>query len=58
MITNSQTGTSIDEVASGIYRISTPVPPQAIPGGFSFNQYLVTDEEPVLFHSGLRACFR
>ena len=57
MITNSQTGTTIDEVASGVYRISTPVPPQAIPGGFSFNQYLITGEAPVLFHSGLRAMF-
>ncbi len=57
MITNSQSGTAIDEIASGVYRISTPVPPQAIPGGFSFNQYLITGESPVLFHSGLKAMF-
>ena len=44
MITNSESGTRIDEIARGIYRISTPVPPQAMPGGFSFNQYLVVDE--------------
>lgn len=50
----AESGTTIDEVAEGIYRISTPVPPSAIPGGFSFNRYLVSDDEPLLFHSGLR----
>ncbi len=57
MITNQQSGTRIDEIESGIYRISTPLPPEAFPGGFSFNQYLVNDEEPLLFHSGPRAMF-
>jgi flavorubredoxin len=57
MITNSATGTRIDEVAQGIYRIHTPIPPEAIPGGFSFNQYLVVDEEPLLFHTGPRRMF-
>ena len=57
MITNQQSGTRIDEIASGIYRISTPVPPQAIPGGFTFNQYLVVDESPLLYHTGLRKMF-
>jgi flavorubredoxin len=52
MITNAQSGTRIDEITSGIYRISTPV--KEFPGGFSFNQYLLTDEEPLLFHSGPR----
>ena len=48
--------TAIDEVADGIYRISTAV---EIPGAgsFSFNQYLVADEEPLLFHTGLRRLF-
>src|SRR5512136_345336 len=55
--TNAQSGTRIDEIADGIYRISTPVPPSAVPGGFTFNQYLVVDEEPVLFHTGLRRMF-
>lgn len=57
MITNAQSGTSITEVADGIYRISTPIPPSQMPGGFSFNQYLVVDDEPLLFHTGLRALF-
>jgi flavorubredoxin len=55
MITNKVSGTGIDEIAPGIYRISTPV--NAIPGGFSFNQYLIVDEEPLLFHTGLRHTF-
>lgn len=55
MITNKVSGTNIDEIAQGIYRISTPV--AALPGGFSFNQYLIVDEEPLLFHTGLRQSF-
>jgi flavorubredoxin len=51
-ITNEQAGTRIDEVAEGIYRISTPF--REIPGGFSFNQYLVADDQPLLFHTGPR----
>ena len=57
MITNSESGTRVDEIAPGIHRISTPVPPSAMPGGFSFNQYLVLDEEPLLFHTGMRSLF-
>lgn len=54
-ITNKQSGTSVDEVADGIYRISTPV---TIPGGgFSFNQYLIVDDEPLIFHTGPRRMF-
>lgn len=55
MITNTTTGTRIDEIASGLFRISTPV--SAVPGGFTFNQFLLVDEEPLLFHTGPRALF-
>ena len=55
MITNSQSGTNIEEIAAGIFRINTPF--QEIPGGFSFNQYLVVDDEPLLFHTGMRRMF-
>jgi flavorubredoxin len=48
---------TIDEVADGIYRIHTALPPGVVPGGFSFNQYLVVDEDPLLFHSGPRRMF-
>jgi flavorubredoxin len=56
MITNTTTGTNVQEVGPGIYRINTPV---AIgPGAdFSFNQYLVVDDEPLLFHTGQRQLF-
>ena len=53
IVTNTQSGTNIHEIAEGIYRINTPVPPSFAPGGFSFNQYLIVDEEPLLFHTGL-----
>src|SRR5262245_15173970 len=57
MSVNSGSGTRVDEIAEGIYRISTPVPPSVMPGGFSFNQYLVVDEQPLLFHTGPRRLF-
>ena len=56
-ITNSTSGTRIDEIADETYRISTPVPPSVVPGGFTFNQYLIVDDEPLLFHTGLRKLF-
>ena len=55
MITNIETGTGVEEVASGIYRISTPL--DVIPGGFTFNSYLIADDEPLLFHTGYRKLF-
>ncbi len=57
MQSTTPSGTTIDEIAEGIYRISTPIPPGAVPGGFTFNQYLVVDDEPLLFHTGLRRLF-
>src|SRR5215475_5866792 len=47
--------TSIDEIGDGIYRVNTPV--TEVPGGFSFNQILVVDDEPLLFHTGGRRFF-
>jgi flavorubredoxin len=51
--------TTVHEIDDGIYRIHTPVPEEkiGIPGGFSFNQYLIVDETPLLFHTGLRGIF-
>ena len=56
MTTDPQAGTNVQEIAAGIFRINTPVP---LPDGqlFSFNQYLVVDDEPLLFHSGPRQLF-
>lgn len=56
-ITNKESGTNVVEIADGIYRISTPLPPSEFPGGFTFNQFLVEDEQPMLFHTGLRRMF-
>ena len=57
MKTNAESGTNIYEIAAGIYRFNTPLPPSVVPGGFSFNQYLILDDEPLLFHTGLRKLF-
>lgn len=57
MQTNAHTGTTIDEVADGIYRINTPLITDAIPGGFNLSQYLVVDDEPLVFHTGWRRWF-
>jgi len=54
---NKNDSTRIDEIANGIFRISTPVPPTAMPGGFTFNQYLVVDDEPLLYHTGTSQMF-
>ncbi len=48
--------TNIHEVAEGVYRLSTVVP-EAAPGGFTFNQYLIDADEPMLFHTGARGLF-
>lgn len=49
--------TRIDEITDGIYRISTAIPPGAMPGGFTFNQFLIADDEPLVFHTGPRKLF-
>ena len=48
--------TAVTEIADRIYRLSTLVP-QIGPNGFTFNQFLIDAEEPLLFHYGHRAMF-
>ena len=48
--------TKVDEIADGIYRLSTYVP-EVTPDGFTFNQYLVDADEPLMFHLGGRMLF-
>jgi flavorubredoxin len=48
--------TRTHEIAEGIYRLSTCVP-DAAPGGFTFNQFLINSEDPLLFHTGPRRMF-
>jgi flavorubredoxin len=47
---------SITEIADDIYRISTWIP-DVTPEGFTFNQFLVVADEPLLFHTGHRGFF-
>ena len=48
--------TRINEIADGIYRLSTFVP-EVTPAGFTFNQFVVKGEAPLLFHCGMRGLF-
>ena len=45
--------TTIDEIAAGIYRLSTYIDEPDL----CFNQYLVDADEPLLFHCGMRGIF-
>lgn len=47
---------TVDEIADDIYRISTFIPDVG-PDGFTFNQFLVVADEPLLFHTGMRVLF-
>jgi flavorubredoxin len=49
--------TQVAQIADGIYRLSTFVPEIAPPAGFTFNQFLIMADEPLLFHCGPRGMF-
>ena len=48
--------TQVDEIGVGIYRLSTWIP-DITEHGFTFNQFLLTGDEPFLFHTGMRQLF-
>jgi len=48
--------TTVDEIADGIFRLSTWVP-GITEHGFTFNQFLLTGEQPFLFHCGMRQLY-
>ena len=48
--------TTTHEIADGIYRFSTFIP-DVSPDGFTFNQFLIAGDEPLLFHTGPRGMF-
>jgi len=48
--------TKVNEIADGVYRLSTYIP-QVEPGGLAFNQFLILGDEPLLFHTGMRGLF-
>jgi flavorubredoxin len=50
-------GSKIDEIADGIYRLSTHVPQVAPPAGLTYNVFLILGDEPLLFHTGKRGMF-
>lgn len=45
--------TDVTEIAPDIFRLSTFI----AEAGLTFNQFLVRDEEPLLFHTGMKALF-
>ena len=47
----------ITEIADGIFRMSVLVPEMGPPEGFTFNSFLLLDDEPLLFHAGQRGMF-
>jgi flavorubredoxin len=46
--------TKIDEIAPDLYRLSTYISKTNL----QFNQFLVKDDEPLLYHTGMRGMFR
>src|SRR5687768_16405158 len=44
---------SVTEIAADCYRISTYIPEIDL----QFNQFLIKDEEPLLFHTGMKVLF-
>ncbi len=57
MAVQAHEGTRVDEISDGIFRISTPVASIVAGGGITYNQYLLVDDEPLLFHTGKRRMF-
>jgi len=53
---NADPHTAVDEIAPDIYRLSTWIP-DITENGFTFNQFLLTGDEPFLFHCGQRQLF-
>jgi hypothetical protein len=49
--------TRTDEIADGIYRLSTYLPDVAASAGFTVNQFLINAEQPLLYHCGMRSLF-
>ena len=47
----------VTEIADGIFRLSVFAPEIGEPAGFTFNSFLILDEEPLLFHAGQRGMF-
>lgn len=53
----NQPSTRIDALGESLFSISTTVQPDMMARGFTFNQYPLIDDSPLLFHTGLRHQF-
>jgi flavorubredoxin len=53
---NAGPQTQVDEIATDIFRLSTWIPDVG-PDGFTMNQFVLTGDEPFLFHCGQRQLF-
>jgi flavorubredoxin len=49
--------TRVDEIADKIYRLCTLIPGRGGAPGFTFCQFLIDADEPLLFHTGMRSLF-
>src|SRR5688572_15864541 len=47
----------VTEIADAIFRLSVFVPEIGPSQGFTFNSFLIVDDEPLLFHAGQRGMF-
>lgn len=56
VVASAETLTNIRAIADGIYRINTSIE-LGDGAAFSFNQYLVVADQPLLFHTGPRQIF-
>jgi flavorubredoxin len=55
-MTKTNPTTTVNEIAAGIHRVST-YQADGPPGGITFNQFVVTGDAPLLFHTGTRQLF-
>jgi len=54
---STQVDTHVQEIAAGIFRLSTFVSTAGGAGGMTYNQFLILGDEPMLFHCGQKALF-
>ncbi|HEX2212878.1 MAG TPA: MBL fold metallo-hydrolase, partial [Mycobacterium sp.] len=48
--------TTVEQIGTDVYRLSTYIP-EITEHGFTINQFLLTGDEPFLFHCGQRQLF-
>ena len=48
---------NVDEIASGVWRLSISTPQLDFLGSFNYSCFLIEDEDPLLYHTGKRGFF-